>query len=194
MTVAIIAYKGGNILSLQNALDRLGVRAQHTSDAAAIRAADRVIFPGVGSAAAAMPFLQAQGLDEVICSLEQPVLGICLGMQLLCTHSEEGDTPCLGIIPQKVRRFIPHSPGIKVPHMGWNLASEWPENRAPGAYFYFVHSYYAEVGPSTTMVSQHGLPFSAALRQDNFWATQFHPEKSGTAGEAFLKQFLDQSL
>jgi glutamine amidotransferase len=190
---AIINYNAGNVRSVLFALERLGGEAVLTDEPSAIRSAKRVIFPGVGEARTTMTYLQRTGLDNLIRSLTQPVLGICLGMQLLCTHSEEGDTDCLGIIPQEVKRFRPQR-GEKVPHMGWNSIRdlEGPLLRPglEGEYVYFVHSYYVEQGPCTTAVSDHILPFSAALRKDNFYATQFHPEKSGVVGEAILRRFL----
>lgn len=191
--IAIIDYNAGNVQSVLFALERLGVSATLTADHELIRRADKVIFPGVGEASTTMAFLRERGLDELIRSLTQPVLGICLGMQLLCQHSEENDTHCLGIIPQEVRLFRPKH-GEKVPHMGWNnlhvrkngLFTEAQE----GQYVYFVHSYYVEEGPFTTAVANYTLPFSAALQKDNFYATQFHPEKSGSVGEQILKNFL----
>ncbi|MEM1218803.1 MAG: imidazole glycerol phosphate synthase subunit HisH [Bacteroidota bacterium] len=198
MNVVIVAYNGGNVLSLQNALKRLGVQATLSSDEKVLKKADRVIFPGVGSAASAMPFLREKGLDRILPELQQPVLGICLGMQLLCDFSEEGDTPCLGIIPQQVRKFRPIPGKVKVPHMGWNQTSVDPLEpfsiTEPSSYYYFVHSYYVEPGAFTTEWTEHGIRFSAALRKDNFWATQFHPEKSGAAGSQLLQKFLSQKF
>ncbi|MCI5081238.1 MAG: imidazole glycerol phosphate synthase subunit HisH [Saprospiraceae bacterium] len=193
MSVAIIDYNAGNVRSVLFAMERLGVQAQLTSDHAAIRSAEKVIFPGVGEANTTMRFLREKGLDKLIPTLQQPVLGICLGMQLLCRHSEENDTPCLGIIPQQVKRFVPKQ-GEKVPHMGWNqiadlkggLFDESQENK----YVYFVHSYFVEKGPYTTAICDYTLPYSAALQKDNFYATQFHPEKSGSVGAAILENFL----
>ncbi len=194
MSVAVIDYNAGNVRSVLFALERLGVPALLTEDHDAIRAAERVIFPGVGEAQNTMAYLRERGLDQVIPSLTQPVLGICLGMQLLCTHSEEGDTPCLGLIPQSVRRFRPVA-GEKVPHMGWNRIHSLRGPLFPaalaGEYVYFVHSYYVEQGPYTTAVADYVLPFSAALQKDNFFATQFHPEKSGAVGEKILRAFLE---
>ncbi|MEN0006194.1 MAG: imidazole glycerol phosphate synthase subunit HisH [Bacteroidota bacterium] len=190
---AIIDYNAGNVRSVLFALERLGIQGTLTNDHAAIRAADKVIFPGVGEANTTMHYLREQGLDELIRSLQQPVLGICLGMQLLCDYSEENDTPCLGIIPQRVVRFRPEN-GEKVPHMGWNqiynLDAGLFDESLEQAYCYFVHSYYAELGPHTIATTDYVQPFSAALRKDNFWATQFHPEKSGDVGEQILKKFL----
>ncbi|MEM1319538.1 MAG: imidazole glycerol phosphate synthase subunit HisH [Bacteroidota bacterium] len=194
MKVAIINYNAGNVLSVRHALSRLGVEGALTADHEEIRSADKVIFPGVGEAQTTMAFLRQRGLDDLIRSLRQPVLGICLGMQLLCEHSEEGDTACLGIIPQRVRRFQPLAQE-KVPHIGWNQINPAQDCfLAPietGAYVYFVHSYYVEPGPYTAANSHYILPFSSALQKDNFYATQFHPEKSGGIGEQILRCFLD---
>jgi glutamine amidotransferase len=193
--IAIIDYNAGNVQSVWFALERLGVEAILTNDPQKIKAAEKVIFPGVGEASTTMTFLKNQGLDVLIKQLEQPVLGICLGMQLLCQHSEENDTPCLGIIPQEVRRFRPEH-GEKVPHMGWNTLQVGPGNALfspalDGSYVYFVHSYYVEEGPYTTATTEYILPFSAAVQKDNFYATQFHPEKSGVVGEQVLRNFLN---
>ena len=193
MSIAVIDYNAGNVRSVLFAMERLGVAAILTDDHDRIRQADKVIFPGVGEARTTMNYLHERGLDEVISSLTQPVLGICLGMQLLCEHSEENDTPCLGLIPQKVRRFRPKQ-GEKVPHMGWNSIRQLEHGlfsaELEDSYVYFVHSYYVEAGPYTTALSDYVLPFSSALRKDNFYATQFHPEKSGLVGEQILKNFL----
>lgn len=192
--IAIIDYNAGNVQSVLFALERLGAKAILTSDPEQIQRADKVIFPGVGEASTTMAFLQAQGLDRLIQGLTQPVLGICLGMQLLCQHSEENNTPCLGIIPQEVRRFKPQS-GEKVPHMGWNTIHIRQNGLftpdLEGEYVYFVHSYFVEEGPYTTAVTDYIQPFSAAVQKDNFFATQFHPEKSGTVGERILLNFLN---
>lgn len=193
--IAIIDYNAGNVQSVCFALERLGVEAVLTNDPGKIKAAEKVIFPGVGEASTTMAFLKSQGLDALIKQLEQPVLGICLGMQLLCRYSEENDTPCLGIIPQEVRRFRPER-GEKVPHMGWNTLQVCPDNMVltsalEGSYVYFVHSYYVEEGPYTTATTEYILPFSAAVQKDNFYATQFHPEKSGAVGEQVLRNFLN---
>ena len=198
MSVAIIDYNAGNVRSVLYAMERLGVDAVLTDDHAQIRAAEKVIFPGVGEASTTMAFLKEKGLDELIRSLTQPVLGICLGMQLLCEYSEENDTPCLGIIPQQVKRFRPQA-GEKVPHMGWNsLLPTESEGGNPiftpdlkGEYVYFVHSYYVEKGPYTTALTDYVQPFSCGLQKDNFYATQFHPEKSGAVGERIIKNFLN---
>ncbi len=192
--IAIIDYNAGNVRSVQFALQRLGLEARLTGDAREIQAADKVIFPGVGEANTTMAYLRERGLDEVIQNLTQPVLGICLGMQLLCRHSEENDTDCLGIIPQEVVRFRPRD-GEKIPHMGWNsirsLGNGIFSPELEGEYVYFVHSYYVEQGPYTIATTDYVLPFSAALRKDNFYATQFHPEKSGPVGAQILKHFIE---
>ena len=191
--IAIIDYNAGNVRSVLYAMQRIGIEATLTADHDLIRKADKVIFPGVGEAKSTMEFLRKEGLDDVIRSLTQPVMGICLGMQLLCEHSEERDTDCLGIIPQQVRLFRPEN-GEKVPHMGWNTIYDLNPTQFPteleNKHVYFVHSYYVEKGPYTTATCNYIQPFSAALKKDNFFATQFHPEKSGDVGEAVLKQFL----
>lgn len=197
MKIVIIKYNAGNIESVNNALLRLGVSAEITGDHDKIRNADKVIFPGVGEASTTMAYLKKEGLDKLIPELKQPVLGICLGLQLMCSHTEEGDTPCLGIFEEKVKRFIPE-PGMeyitKVPHMGWNsisqLNSEIFDPTIENQYVYFVHSYYASVGEHTAAVCNYINPFSASLHKDNFYATQFHPEKSGTVGARILENFL----
>ncbi len=197
MNIVIIKYNAGNIESVNNALNRLGVNAEITADAEKIKNADKVIFPGVGEASTTMNYLKKHGLDELIVSLKQPVLGICLGLQLMCSHSEENDTPCLGIFEEKVKRFIPKVGEeyiTKVPHMGWNAVSNLkgllfsPE--IENQYVYFVHSYYASIGEHTAATCNYIVPFSAALQKDNFFATQFHPEKSGTIGAKILENFL----
>ena len=197
MNIVIIKYNAGNIESVNNALQRLGVNAEITGDHEKIKAADKVIFPGVGEASTTMAYLKKEGLDKLIPELKQPVLGICLGLQLMCSHTEEGDTPCLGIFDEQVKRFIPE-PGMefvtKVPHMGWNnitdLKSEIFDPSLETQFVYFVHSYYAVVGEHTAAVCNYINPFSAALHRDNFYATQFHPEKSGTVGANILANFL----
>lgn len=197
MKIVIIKYNAGNIESVKNALYRLGVQAEITGDPEKIRKADKVIFPGVGEASTTMAYLKKEGLDKLIPALTQPVLGICLGLQLMCCHSEEGNTPCLGIFEEQVRRFIPE-PGMeyvtKVPHMGWNtisvLKGDLFDPSLEAQYVYFVHSYYATVGKQTSAVTDYIIPFSAGLQRDNFYATQFHPEKSGTVGAKILENFL----
>jgi glutamine amidotransferase len=194
MNIAIVKYNAGNIFSVECALRRLGVEATLTDDPTLLRRADKVIFPGVGEAATTMQHLRQHGLDEVIRSLRQPVLGICLGMQLMCRHSDEGDVPCLGIFETDVKRFQPKE-GEKVPHMGWNTLSHLRgplfQGMTPEEYVYFVHSYYVPVNDGTAAQADYILPFSAALQKDNFFATQFHPEKSGAAGERILRNFLE---
>lgn len=191
MKTVIIRYNAGNIRSVMLALQRLGVSAVLSDDPDEIHSADKVIFPGVGEASSAMRYLRARRLDEVLRQLRQPVLGICLGMQLLCTHSEENDTDCMGIFPVKVRRFPPVH---KVPQIGWNQLTATTSPLFVGLeeepYVYFVHSYYAEMSPYTIATADYGLPFSAALHRDNFYAAQFHPEKSSQAGERLLSNFL----
>ena len=194
MNVAIIKYNAGNIYSVAHALRRLGIEPLVTADAEALRGADKVIFPGVGEASTTMQHLRQTGLDQVIRSLRQPVLGICLGMQLLCRYSEEGETECLGLFDTEVKRFVARRHEDKVPHMGWNTISgvKAPLFRpeAEGQFVYFVHSFYVPVNPWTAATTDYITPFSAALHRDNFFATQFHPEKSGSVGEAILKNFL----
>jgi imidazole glycerol-phosphate synthase subunit HisH len=197
MNLVIIKYNAGNIESVNNALLRLGVNADITGNHDKIRAADKVIFPGVGEASTTMSYLKKEGLDKLIPELKQPVLGICLGLQLMCSYSEENDTPCLGIFDEKVKLFIPE-PGMefvtKVPHMGWNnitdLKSDIFDSSLENQFVYFVHSYYASVGKHIAAVCNYINPFSAALHRDNFYATQFHPEKSGTIGAKILENFL----
>ena len=191
--IAIVKYNAGNIRSVSNALHRLGVDAVVTDDPKLLREADKVIFPGVGEASSAMKYLRERGLEEVLKNLHQPFLGICLGLQLMCKHSEEGDTDCLGIFSENVRRF-PVSKE-KVPHMGWNDCSELKgplfKNISNQENFYFVHSYYVELGSQTIAQCDYILPFSAALQQDNFYAVQFHPEKSAEVGQQLIKNFLE---
>lgn len=193
MSIAVIDYNAGNIRSVLFALERLGVKAALTSDPDKIHRAAKVIFPGDGEAGSTMEFLANSGLDEVIKSLKQPVLGICIGMQLLCEYSEESHTPCLGLVPQHVKKFKPLN-GEKVPHMGWNTLHETGgdlfDKSMEGQFVYFVHSYYVEPGDYTCAVCHYTTPFSAGIQKDNFFATQFHPEKSGTTGEKILKNFL----
>ena len=197
MNIVIIKYNAGNIESVSNALLRLGIQAEITGEQEKIREADKVIFPGVGEASTTMAYLKKEGLDILIPSLKQPVLGICLGLQLMCSHSEERDTPCLGIFEEQVKRFIPKK-GMeyvtKVPHMGWNnitkLNSSLFDESIDNQFVYFVHSYYATVGEHTAALGNYINPFSAALHRDNFYATQFHPEKSGTVGAKILENFL----
>ena len=191
--IAIVDYKMGNLRSVENALRRLGADFTVTADADVIRRADKVLLPGVGNAAEAMDNLRAAGLMEVIRSLRQPVLGICVGMQVMCRHSEEGDVDCLGIFDARVKRFVP-APDVKVPHMGWNrignLETKLFKDLDGGSYVYFVHSYYPELCPDTIATATHGVMFSAALKYENFYGTQFHPEKSGDVGERIISNFL----
>lgn len=197
MKLVIIDYNAGNIRSVCFALERLGINPVLSNNPEIISAADKVIFPGVGEAGSTMRYLKNKGLDKLVKSLKQPVLGICLGMQLLCEHSEEGNTECLSVIPQKVLKFVPEAEE-KVPHVGWNTIKSSSEiiphplfeSIEKDNYVYFVHSYYVENGPYTVAQTDYILPFSAALQKDNFYATQFHPEKSGTLGEQILKNFL----
>lgn len=193
MKVILLKYNAGNIQSVSYALERLGVDFEITDDVETIQAADKVIFPGVGEASTTMAYLKNNKLDQVIRDLKQPVLGICLGMQLMCKHSEENDTPCLGIFDEGVRKFQA-STEFKVPHMGWNnltLTDSWPEKTLENSSVYFVHSYYVPVNQFTTAVSDYIVPFSAAMKKNNFYAVQFHPEKSAQAGEQILKSFLE---
>ncbi len=199
--IAVIDYQAGNIQSVLFALQRLGADPILTADAAVIRRADAVLFPGQGEAASAMQSLRATGLDTLIPQLTQPFFGICVGMQLLCSHSEEGDTTCLSIMPQRVRRF--QDPSVKVPHVGWNtlehIYADTPQTILSadfeGKYVYFVHSYFVELGEFTTATCQYGdTHFAAMLQRDNFYAAQFHAEKSSTVGEQLIKNFLDKAL
>lgn len=193
MKVAIIQYNAGNVQSILFALRRLGVEAIYTNNPEIIQKADKVIFPGVGEASSAMKYLKEHQLDSLICNLTQPVLGICLGLQLLCKHSQEGNTQGLGIFDLQVRKF-PVQKGYKVPHVGWNslkyTKSRLLEGVEQDSYVYYVHSYYAEIGPTTIAQTEYIVPFSAALQYKNFYAVQFHPEKSSTVGEQILKNFL----
>lgn len=190
----ILKYNAGNVQSVLYALERLGQKAIWTDDPNQIREADRVIFPGVGEASSAMQYLRERGLDEILLGLQQPVLGICLGLQLFCSHSEENDTDCLGIFEAQVRKFKGQAQQLKVPHMGWNtlhnlsgpLFTGIPEK----SFAYFVHSFFAEKNKDTVASTFYGAPFSAALQRDNFYAVQFHPEKSGPLGQKILQNFL----
>jgi imidazole glycerol-phosphate synthase subunit HisH len=191
MKVAIIKYNAGNTCSVSFALQRLGIEPVITDDAELLQTADKIIFPGVGEASTAMQYLQERNLDTLIKKLQQPVLGICLGMQLMCTHSEENDTACLGIFDAEVKKF---NEDLKVPQMGWNklkkTISSLFTNLPDEPYCYFVHSYYAALCQQTTAVTEYGNSFSAALQKDNFYGVQFHPEKSAAVGEQILKNFL----
>jgi imidazole glycerol-phosphate synthase subunit HisH len=194
MNLTIIKYNAGNIQSVLFALERLGINATVTDDAEELMASDKVIFPGVGAAASAMDNLKEKGLDKVIRDLKQPVLGICVGMQLLFTHSEEGDTTCLGIIPAKVKLFKPSAnENLKVPQIGWNniynLKTKLFDKIDENSYVYYVNSYYAEMNPYTVATSAYGLEYTAVVQKDNFYGVQFHTEKSAKAGEQILRNF-----
>ncbi|SDL29518.1 glutamine amidotransferase [Catalinimonas alkaloidigena] len=198
MKTVIIKYNAGNVQSVKYALERLGIEPILSDEEEVIRSADRVIFPGVGEASTAMGYLREKGLDQLLPTLTQPVLGVCLGLQLMCTHSEENDTPCLGIFDVEVKRFRPDEAGQKVPHMGWNTISPAADADFPllreieiPAYVYFVHSYYAEMSSYTMAACNYIVPFSAMLHKDNFYAAQFHPEKSGLVGAQILKNFVE---
>lgn len=214
MKVAIVKYNAGNIFSVVHALQRMGVEPLLTDSPEELRSADRVIFPGQGEASNAMRYLRQRGLDKLIPSLTQPVLGICIGQQLMCRHSEEGDVDCLGIFNAEVKRFVPRRHEDKIPHMGWNeivapsllplwgsttaavpspLFKELPQmgSREGAPFVYFVHSFYVPVCEHTSAVTEYILPFSAAMQKDNFYATQFHPEKSGEVGQRILRNFLE---
>lgn len=196
MKVAVVKYNAGNIQSVMNALRRVGVDPVLTDNPVELRKADRVIFPGQGEASHAMEYLQTRGLDQVIKSLTQPVLGICIGQQLMCEHSEEGNVDCLGIFPAQVLRFHPQKHEQKVPHMGWNqlenVQDPLLEGICEGAFVYFVHSFYVPTTDYTIATTNHILSFSSAMRKGNFMATQFHPEKSGSVGERILTNFLGE--
>lgn len=192
--IAVIDYEMGNLRSVGNALDRLGAEWKLTADHDEIRRASKVLLPGVGNDAEAMARLRDRDLCQLIRDLRRPVLGICVGMQVMCRHSEEGDVDCLGIFDAKVRRF-PNEDGLKVPHVGWNrinnLDSKLLKGIERGAYVYYVHSYYAPLCPDTIATTRYGSTmFSAALKYENFYGTQFHPEKSGDVGEKILENFL----
>lgn len=192
MSLVIIDYNAGNVQSVTYALQRLGVEPVLSADPEVIQKADRVIFPGVGEASTAMRFLKERNLDKVIKSLKQPVFGVCLGQQLLCAHSEENNTDCLGIFDVKVKKF---EPKLKVPQMGWNNLENMNSPLFNGidleSYVYYVHSYYAELSPYTIATTNYITEFSAAMHKDNFYALQAHPEKSGKVGERILQNFLE---
>ena len=194
MSLAIVKYNAGNIQSVLYALERIGQEASVTDDPAEIRAADKVIFPGVGEASTAMDYLKERGLDRLLRELRQPVLGICLGMQLMCSYSEENDTECLGIFEERVKKFAPAGAIFKVPQIGWNNIYELKtglfEGVSDGSYCYFVHGYYAALGEHTIARTDYIQPYSSALQRDNFYGVQFHPEKSAEVGERILKNFI----
>jgi glutamine amidotransferase len=190
--IAVIKYNAGNIQSVRYALQRLKADFLVTDNPEEITKADKVIFPGVGEASTTMAYLKNKGLDQLIVQLKQPVLGICLGMQLMCAHSDENNTPCLGIFPETVRKFTPTAQ-LKVPHMGWNElenVSGWVPQKLAHQFVYFVHSYFVPLNTFATAQTNYLVPFSAAMKKDNFYAVQFHPEKSALAGEAILTSFL----
>lgn len=195
MKIAIVKYNAGNIQSVIYALNRLGIEPVLTDNHEELRAADKVVFPGVGEASSAMNYLKEANLDTFLPTLVQPFFGICIGQQLMCQHSEEGDVDCLGIFPLKVKKFDTTT-GLKVPHMGWNNLSNcqsplFKDITEKEDYIYYVHSYYCELGQETIATTDYVLPYSAALQKDNFYAVQFHPEKSGKVGETVLKNFLE---
>ena len=192
MKTVIIKYNAGNTQSVVFALERIGINAVVTDNVDVLKSADKIIFPGVGEASSAMKYLQERKLNEVIVNLQQHVLGICLGMQLMCSYSEEGNTNCLGIFNQEVKMFLPQ--GLKVPQIGWNNISNLRTNLFNGVqekdHQYFVHSYYVEKGDSTVATTNYGIDYSAALHKNNFYGVQFHPEKSGTIGQKILENFI----
>jgi glutamine amidotransferase len=194
MGLTIIKYNAGNIQSVLYALERIGLSAEVNDDPEQIIAADKVIFPGVGEASTAMNYLRERKLDLLIKGLKQPVLGICLGMQLMCSHSAENDTDCLGIFAERVKKFVPSQNGIKIPQIGWNTISGLKTRLFDGvhenSYCYFVHGYYADLGEHTIAETDYTKPYSAALCRDNFFGVQFHPEKSAETGSGILKNFL----
>ncbi|RXK46827.1 imidazole glycerol phosphate synthase subunit HisH [Aquirufa rosea] len=193
MDIAIVKYNAGNVASVMYALDRIGVKYQWTDDTSILQQADKVIFPGVGEASTAMAHLKEKGLDQLIPQLKQPVLATCIGMQLLCKHSEENDTTCMGVFDVEVKRF--QSSDLKIPHVGWNSIRAIQDNPLmeglkPEEFVYFVHSYYVPVNPFTTAECNYVQPFSAMLHRDNFYAAQFHAEISGMAGQRIIENFL----
>ena len=195
MRLAVIKYNAGNIRSVAFALERLNLDFEITDSPEKIKSADKVIFPGVGEASSTMKYLKEKKLDELIVSLEQPVLGICLGMQLMCKYSEENNTPCLGIFDEHVKKFVP-TKDQKVPHMGWNslqLVNNWLPSSLENQFVYFVHSFYVPVNSFTTASTDYITSFSSAMRKKNFYAVQFHPEKSASVGKIVLESFLKNS-
>ena len=195
MKLVIIKYNAGNVRSVQFALERLGIEANLSDEPEVILAADKIIFPGVGEASSAMDYLKQRGLDKVILDAKQPFLGICLGMQLMCSYSEENDTPCLGIFPEKVKRFVADQPLLKIPQIGWNtihdLKAPLFKDVEEGSHCYFVHSYYASLGSHTIARTDYCGGFSSALQTRNYYGVQFHPEKSAEVGSTIIKNFLN---
>ena len=195
MKVSIIKYNAGNVQSVLFALERIGISATVTDDKEILTSSDKVIFPGVGEASTAMQYLKQRKLDQLIVQLKQPVLGICLGMQLMCKFSEENNTPCLGIFDEQVAKFKPGEQQLKIPQIGWNniydLQSSLFNGIANNAYCYFVHGYFASKGIHTIASANYGISYSAALHKDNFYGVQFHPEKSAIVGEQILKNFIE---
>lgn len=202
MVIAIVKYNAGNIYSVVNALRRMGIEPLLTDDAEQLKKADRILFPGQGHAAEAMEYLKSRRLDEVIRDLKQPVFGVCVGQQLLCRHSEEGNVDCIGIFDAEVKRFMPERHEDKVPCMGWNkidvnchkdkrICDPLVKGLGDNPYVYFVHSYYVPICADTIASADYILPYSASMHKDNFYACQFHPEKSGKVGERILKNFLE---
>ena len=195
MVLTIVKYNAGNIQSVLYALERIGVSATVTDDHELIRTADKVIFPGVGEASSAMRYLKERGLDEVLVNLKQPVLGICLGMQLMCSYSEENDTQCLGIFEEKVKKFISNGRDYKIPQIGWNNIYNLKTSLFNGlnerSYCYFVHGYYAALGNHSIATTNYIQPYSSGLHKNNFYGVQFHPEKSADAGEQILRNFIE---
>jgi glutamine amidotransferase len=191
----IIKYNAGNIQSVLFALERIGVEASVTDDVEQIEAADKIIFPGVGEASTAMTYLKERKLDQLITSLQQPVLGICLGMQLMCAFSEENNTTCLGIFDERVEKFSSNDQQLKIPQIGWNNIVDLKTDLFKGvndqSYCYFVHGYYAALGKHTIATANYGLAYSAALKKENFYGVQFHPEKSAAVGEQIIKNFIE---
>lgn len=195
MKIAVIKYNAGNIRSIAFALERLGIDYSITDDVEKIKSADKVIFPGVGEASTTMRYLTEMKFDKLIINLKQPVLGICLGMQLMCKYSDENNTPCLGIFDETVKLFKPVQ-NQKVPHIGWNsltLSNGWLDSKLDDEFVYFVHSYFVPVNQDTVAITNYIQPFSAAMQKDNFYAVQFHPEKSAAAGELVLESFLNHT-
>ena len=195
MELTIIKYNAGNIQSVLYALERIGAKALVTDDHELIRQSDKVIFPGVGEASSAMRYLKERNLDQLLINLTQPVLGICLGMQLMCSYSQENDTPCLGIFEEKVKKFAPKDRSFKVPQIGWNTIFDLKTALFKGipdkSYCYFVHGYYAALGTHTIATTDYTAPYSSALYRNNFYGVQFHPEKSAGVGEKIIQNFLD---